>query len=38
MVELSVGSLVGVIMIPKDVHILCSALVRMLFYIADTIK
>lgn len=38
MEKLSVGALGGVIMIPKDVHILYSALVRMLLYIADMIK
>lgn len=38
MVKLSVGALVGVIMIPKDVHIVYSALVRMLLYVADVIK
>lgn len=38
MVKLSVGALVGVIMIPKDVHIVYSALVRMLLYVADMIK
>ena len=38
MVKLSVGALIGIIMIPKAVHIGYAALVRMLLYVADVIK